>query len=152
MNREIKLYLSLIGYELQVINILHYYLSLNFYPLIFFSTEFEVPYAVGWGWREWPKLVVMRDLQSIDPRVFSSLSFSYIFFLLSPLIITTFRKEKFVYINLFIGMFGCVERKWKERKLRKSMDEFRLTLNPSSSIGFRNFLSIHFLSFKPNKA
>jgi hypothetical protein len=50
------------------------------------------------------------------------------------------------------GVFGCVERKWKERKLRKSMDEFGLTLNPSSFICFRNFLFFHFLSFKPNKA
>jgi hypothetical protein len=32
------------------------------------------------------------------------------------------------------------------------MDEFGLTLIPSSSIDFRNFLSFHFLSFKPNKA
>jgi hypothetical protein len=52
----------------------------------------------------------------------------------------------------FYGVFGCVERKWKERKLRKSMDEFELILCPSSSIDFRNFPSFHFLSFKPNTA
>jgi hypothetical protein len=55
-------------------------------------------------------------------------------------------------ILISYGVFGCVERKWKERKLRKSMDEFGLTLCPSSSIDFRNFPSFHFLSFKPNKA
>jgi hypothetical protein len=48
------------------------------------------------------------------------------------------------------SVFGCVERKWKERKLRKSMEESGLTLNSSSFIGFLNFLSFYFLSFKPN--
>jgi hypothetical protein len=50
------------------------------------------------------------------------------------------------------GVFGCVERKWKEEKLRKPMDELGHRVCPSSSIDFRNFSSFHFLFFKPNKA
>jgi hypothetical protein len=48
-------------------------------------------------------------------------------------------------INEAYGMFGCVERKWKERKLLKLMDKFRLTLNSSSSIGFRNITQSTFV-------
>jgi hypothetical protein len=44
-------------------------------------------------------------------------------------------------------LFGLKERKWKERKLRKLMDEFGLRVSPNSSIDFRNFLSFYFLSF-----
>jgi hypothetical protein len=47
-------------------------------------------------------------------------------------------------------LFGLKERKWKERKLRKPIDELELRVSPNSSIDFRNFLFFHFLSTQPN--
>jgi hypothetical protein len=47
-------------------------------------------------------------------------------------------------------LFGLKERKWKERKLRKPMDELGLRVSPNSFIDFRDFLSFNFLSTQPN--
>ena len=48
------------------------------------------------------------------------------------------------------ALFGLKERKWKERKLRKPMDEPGLRVSANSSIDFRDFLSFYFLSTQPN--
>jgi hypothetical protein len=47
--------------------------------------------------------------------------------------------------------FDWKEENWKERKLQKSMNEFRLKINSNSFIDFCNFLSSHFLSLRRNR-
>jgi hypothetical protein len=41
------------------------------------------------------------------------------------------------------ALFGLKERKWKEEKLRKSMNELGHRISLNSSIGYRNFLSFY---------
>jgi hypothetical protein len=63
----------------------------------------------------------------------------------------------FIFLSVFLVKvynltYGFVlrERKWEERKLRKSINEFWLIFSLNSFIDFRNFLSSQFLSFQPN--
>jgi hypothetical protein len=41
------------------------------------------------------------------------------------------------------ALFGLKERKWKNRKLWKSMNELEPKVSPNSSTDFRNFISFH---------
>jgi hypothetical protein len=52
------------------------------------------------------------------------------------------------HVSQSLGPFGWIERKLEESKLRKSMNEFRLKINPNSFIDFRNLLSPTFFPSK----
>jgi hypothetical protein len=53
--------------------------------------------------------------------------------------------------NNILGVLGWREKGRRERKIRISMNEFKLKIRPNTSIGIRVFLSSQFLSLKPSK-